>query len=85
MTTASLVSYNFLAHDACILIIPITLAVSTDSLVMAIAAIATLILPSVAIVPRFGYLAAIPILALFFGYIKRGSQIGLANSALRLR
>ena len=62
---SALVSYHFLCHDASILIIPLVTALSSKSAPIAAAAALLLVVPFAAVVPPYGYLAAIPLLALF--------------------
>lgn len=61
---AALVSYHLNAQDASILMIPVGLCLCGDSVWVALAAVAALIIPVTAVVPWYGYLSAIPILAL---------------------
>ena len=65
ITAASLVSYHFLVHDASILVIPIAAALSSESVWTAATAALLLIAPLCGINTAYGYLAAIPLLALF--------------------
>jgi hypothetical protein len=70
-----LVSYHLNAQDASILFIPIGLCLCGDSVWASLAAIAALIVPISAIVPLYGYLGAIPILALSVAAY-RSQQVG---------
>jgi hypothetical protein len=54
-----------------VLIIPIGVCLCSDSVGVALAAIAALIIPVVAIIPIFGFIGAVPILGLFFVYVVR--------------
>lgn len=62
---SSLVSYHFLCHDASILIIPLSAALCSRSVWNGAAAALLLIIPIAAVIPQYGYLAVIPLLALF--------------------
>jgi hypothetical protein len=61
----ALVSYHFLCHDASILIIPLSAALCSRSVWNGAAAALLLIIPIAAVIPQYGYVAAIPLLALF--------------------
>ena len=65
VTTASLISYHFLAHDASVLIISIGAALCSTSNWRGAAAIALLLAPFIAFLPAHGYEATIPLIALF--------------------
>ena len=65
IAAGSLVSYHFIAHDASILIIVIEVALCSGSVRPGAVAVLLLIAPLCAIVPAYGYLAAIPLLVLF--------------------
>jgi hypothetical protein len=69
IVVAALVSYNFVAHDATILIIPIVSALAAGRTLLAVLAIATWVFPFTAIVPRYGFIGSIPALALFLVYL----------------
>jgi hypothetical protein len=62
---SSLVSYHFLSHDASILIIPLAAALSSRSVWSGAVAALLLVVSFAAVIPRDGYLGAIPLLALF--------------------
>ncbi len=64
IVAAVLVSYHCNPQDASILMIPLGLCLCGDSLWAACAAVATLVAATVAIVPLYAYIAAIPVLAL---------------------
>jgi hypothetical protein len=61
----SLVSYHFLCHDASILIIPLATALGSRSAWSGAAAVLLLLAPIASVIPSYGYLAAIPLIALF--------------------
>ena len=61
----SLVSYHFLCHDASILIIPLATALGSRSAWSGAAAVLLLLAPFASVIPSYGYLAAIPLIALF--------------------
>lgn len=61
----SLVSYHFLCHDASILIIPLVTALSSRSACDGAAAVLLLFAPLASVIPIYGYLASIPLVALF--------------------
>jgi hypothetical protein len=65
IAAASLVSYHFIDHDAALLIILIASALCSASKWHSVAAIVLLLAPLCAITHIYGYLAAIPLLALF--------------------
>lgn len=65
----SLVSYNFVAHDAAILIIPVVGVLASRQTFPAVFAIATWIAPFAAIIPRYGFIGSIPVLGLFLMYV----------------
>jgi hypothetical protein len=65
ITTASLVSYHFLSHDASILIIPLAAALCSQSIWSAAVAASLLVVSFAAVIPQYGYVSAIPLLALF--------------------
>ena len=71
IVAAALVSYHFNAQDASILMIPLGLCLCGDSVWAAMAAIATLIVPTAAIIPWYGYIATIPIVGLLFATAAR--------------
>jgi len=62
---SSLVSYHFLSHDASILIIPLAAALSSRSVWSGAVAALLLVVSLAAVIPKDGYLGAIPLLALF--------------------
>jgi Glycosyltransferase family 87 len=74
ITASSLVSYHFIAHDATILILPVAVALCATSVWVAVLAFLVLIAPIFAIVPAYGYLAAIPLLVFFLATLGRMSQ-----------
>jgi hypothetical protein len=65
IAAASLVSYHFIVHDASILIIVIAAALCSGSVWNGAVAVLLLIAPLCAVIPAYGYLAAIPLLGLF--------------------
>lgn len=65
IVAGSLVSYHFLCHDASILIIPVVTALGSGFPWSAAAAVLLLLAPMVSVVPSYGYLVAIPLIALF--------------------
>jgi hypothetical protein len=65
ITAGSLVSYHFLCHDASILIIPLATALGSRSAWSGAAAVLLLLAPIASVIPSYGYLAAIPLIALF--------------------
>jgi hypothetical protein len=65
IAAASLVSYHFLAHDASVLIIVIGVALCSGSVLTGAVGIALLLAPFIAFLPRHGYEAAIPLIAVF--------------------
>jgi hypothetical protein len=62
---SSLVSYHLLCHDASILIIPVAAALCSQSVWRGAVAALLLVVPFSSVVPQYGYVAAIPLLALF--------------------
>ncbi len=74
IAAGSLVSYHFIVHDASVLIIVIAAALCSGSAWVGTAAVLLLIGPLCAIVPFYGYLAAIPLLGLFLLMLGRRSQ-----------
>lgn len=75
IAAAALVSYNFVAHDATILIIPIVSALATRRTLLAVLAIAMWVFPFAAIIPRYGFIGSIPTLALFLIYVSGHKQL----------
>ena len=71
---AALVSYHLNAPDATVLIIPIGVCLCSDSAGVALAAIAALIIPVMAIIPIYGFVGTVPILVLFFAYVVGGER-----------
>lgn len=76
---SSLVSYHFLCHDASILIIPIVAALCSQSVWYGAVAVLLLVVPFAAVIPQFGYLASIPLLALFILSV-RSAREGAATA-----
>jgi hypothetical protein len=72
---AALVSYHLNAPDATVLIIPIGICLGSNSVWVALAAVAALIVPAIAIVPTYAFIGAIPILGLFFLHVVRKGVI----------
>jgi Glycosyltransferase family 87 len=66
---SSLVSFHFLSHDASILIIPLAAALCSWSVWRGTAAVLLLVVSFAAVMPQYGYLGAIPLLALFIFYV----------------
>ncbi len=62
---SSLVSYHFLCHDASILIIPLAAALCSRSVWSGAVAALLLVVSLAAVIPQYGYLGALPLLALF--------------------
>lgn len=62
---SSLVSYHLLCHDASILIIPLAMALCSESVWRGAVAALLLLAPFAAMIAQYGYLAAMPLLALF--------------------
>jgi hypothetical protein len=62
---AALVSYHLNVQDASILIIPIGLSLSSESVYLGALAVAAVIFPITAIWPMYGFLGAIPFLGLY--------------------
>jgi hypothetical protein len=90
VAAASLVSYHFIVHDASILIIPIAAGFCSESAWTGASAVLLLIAPFCAIVPAYGYLAAIPLLGLFLLMLREhgpseldapGSQTAFAEAS----
>lgn len=65
----SLVSYHFLCHDASILMIPLAAALCSQSLWRGAVAALLLVVSLAAVIPQYGYLGAIPLLALFVLFV----------------
>ena len=65
ITASALVSYHFNAHDASILFIPVVLALSAERVWAAASGVLLLITSTATVVPQYGYLAALPLLAFF--------------------
>jgi hypothetical protein len=65
IAAASLVSYHLIAHDASILVIVIAAALCSGSVWQGAFSVLLMIAPWCAIIPAYGYLAAIPLLGLF--------------------
>ncbi len=74
IVAASLASYHFLPHDASILIIPIAAALCSGSVWNGTVAILLLLAPMCSIIQFRGYLASIPLLALFVLSIASGEN-----------
>jgi hypothetical protein len=89
ITASSLISYHFIAHDATVLILPVAIALCGRSVWVAAAAVPVLIAPIFAIVPAYGYLAAIPFLVFFLATLGQMPEAreftvgGRQNSMLR--
>jgi glycosyl transferase family 87 len=79
ITAGSLVSYHFIAHDASILIIVIAAALCSASVRNAVLAVLLLIAPLCAIIPVYGYLAAIPLIGLFLSMLATPSTNMVAS------
>ncbi len=71
IAAASLASYHFLPHDASILIIVIAAALCSGSVWNGAVAILLLLASLCAVMPAYGYLAAIPLLGLFLLMLRR--------------
>jgi len=91
ISSACLVSYQFIAHDASVLLIPILIALCTKSRWLAAAAVAMFVMPNTSIHPAYGYLAGIPLITLFIAYCAVGtppiefpawSRIGIPTSRI---
>ena len=67
--TDALVSYHLNAQDACVMIIPIGIFLGMDSVWLVLLALLALIAPVTAISPLYGFIGAIPIVALFIAYL----------------
>ena len=65
IAAASLVSYHLIVHDASILIIVVAAALCSRSIRSGGFAVLLLITPISAVIPVYGYLAAVPLLGLF--------------------
>jgi hypothetical protein len=82
---SSLVSYHFLCHDATILIIPLASALCSRSAWIGATAVLLLLVPFAAVIPQYGYSAAIPLLALFILYVSspelQVSLVGIPTDA----
>jgi Glycosyltransferase family 87 len=65
ITASALVSYHFLPHDASVLFLPAAIALCGRSVWPAATAALFVIVSMCATLPRYGYLAAIPLLAFF--------------------
>lgn len=70
ISAAALVSYNFVAHDASILIISVVQALNTKLVRPGLAALVALVLPFTAIDPKHGYVGALGILALYISQLE---------------
>lgn len=70
IVTAALVSYHLYVQDASILIIPIGYCLCGDSRWVALAAVASMILPVSSIMPLYGFLGGIATLCLFIALMK---------------
>jgi len=79
---ASLVSYHLNAQDASVLMIPIGFFLCADSAWLVLIALSALIVPVTAIWPLYGYIGAIPIVALFVSYLLKRGQFELAEAAV---
>jgi drug/metabolite transporter (DMT)-like permease len=82
----SLVSYHLLCHDASILIIPIAAALCSQSVWSGAVAALLLVGSFAAVIPQYGYAAAIPLLGLFV--LSVGStnlQVSLAGASTHAR
>lgn len=75
VVASALVSYHLNAQDASILMIPIGLALCSRSTWLAAAAVAVVILPVVAIVPLYGFIAAVPVLTFFLLAVSREENL----------
>ena len=60
ITAGSLVSHHLLCHDASILIIPIAAALCSQSVWSGAVAVLCLVASLAAVIPQYGYLAAMP-------------------------
>jgi glycosyl transferase family 87 len=65
IVAAALVSYHLNAQDASILMIPLGSLLSSESKVLAALAVAVFVVPFSAIIPVYGYIAAVPLSILF--------------------
>jgi hypothetical protein len=65
IAAGSLASYHFIVHDASILIVVIAAALCSGLVWNGVVAVLLLVAPLCAIIPDYGYLAAIPLLGLF--------------------
>lgn len=74
ISSASLVSYHFLAHDASVLIIVLGAALCSASTFRGAVAIALLLAPFSAFLPTHGYEAAIPLLILFGSMLRQAAE-----------
>ena len=79
---ASLVSYHLNAQDTSVLMIPMGFFLCADSAWLVLIALSALIVPVTAIWPLYGYIGAIPILALFVAYLLKGGQFESAEAAV---
>jgi hypothetical protein len=71
IAAAALASYHFLPHDASVLIIVIAAALCSGSVWNGVVAVLLLLMPLCAVIPEYGYLAAIPLLGLFLLMLQR--------------
>jgi hypothetical protein len=71
IAAAALASYHFLPHDASVLIIVIAAALCSGSVWNGVVAVLLLLTPLCAVIPEYGYLAAIPLLGLFLLMLRR--------------
>jgi len=79
---ASLVSYHLNAQDTSVLMIPMGFFLCADSAWLVLIALSALIVPVTAIWPLYGYIGAIPILALFVAYLLKRGQFESAEAAV---
>jgi Glycosyltransferase family 87 len=75
IAAAALTSYHFLSHDASILIIVIAAALCSGSVWNGAVAFLLLLAPMCAVIPEYGYLAAIPLLGLFLLMLRRVPEL----------
>ncbi len=86
ITAGSLVSYHFIVHDASILIIPLNAALCSRSAWTGAVAALLLVVSLAAVIPQCGYLAAIPLLALFILSVRSADlQASLAGVSTHAR
>lgn len=76
ITTSALISYHFIVHDASILILPLALALCTRDIWLVTISILLLITPFSALIPQYGYLSAVPLLAFFIASLAHSSSCG---------